>query len=204
MTAQPVERKRYLTVFALVMITAGSVDSIRNLPTTALFGSAVIFFFILAAVCFLFPSALASAELSATYPGQGGIYVWVREAFGKRLGLLAVWFQWIENVIWYPTILSFIAGTVAYLVNPSLASNKYFIIIVILCAFWGTTFINLMGIRNSARFASICAVLGLLLPMTLIIILGGVWVYKGMPMDIQFTKAALLPNFHDSDIYIYQ
>lgn len=36
-------KKHSLTIFSLTMITVGSVDSIRNLPATALFGSQLIF-----------------------------------------------------------------------------------------------------------------------------------------------------------------
>ena len=98
-----------LTLFSLVLITVGSVDSIRNLPGTALFGSQLVAFFILGALFFLIPTALVSAELSACEGLDGGIYVWVKKAFGKNIGFLAIWLQWIENVIWYPALLSFVA-----------------------------------------------------------------------------------------------
>ena len=49
-------KKHALTVFSLTMITVGSVDSIRNLPATALFGSQLIFFFTLGALFFLIPA----------------------------------------------------------------------------------------------------------------------------------------------------
>lgn len=179
-------RKQILGVFSLAMITAGSVDSIRNLPATALFGSSLIFFFVLGAIFFLLPSALVSAELASTTKEHGGVYVWVKNAFGLQAGFLAIWFQWIENVIWYPTILSFVAGTIGYLVSPSLASNKAFLIAVILCSFWGTTIVNLLGIKSSARFSNFCALAGLLLPMTLIIGLGTAWIFLGKPLQIHF------------------
>ena len=105
-------KKHALTIFSLTMITVGSVDSIRNLPATALFGSQLIAFFILGALFFLIPTALVSAELASGWPKQGGVYIWVKEAFGKQVGFLAIWLQWIENVIWYPTILSFVAGSI--------------------------------------------------------------------------------------------
>lgn len=191
-----------LGVFSLAMITAGSVDSVRNLPATALFGSSLIFFFLLGALLFLLPTALVAAELASTSREQAGIYSWVSQAFGKRAGLLAVWFQWIENVIWYPTILSFVAGTVAYVINPALAQQKAFLIAVILTSFWGTTLINLLGIRSSALFGNLCAVFGLLVPMTLIIALGAVWVFTGNPLKIEFTRQAILPELGHSGLWV--
>lgn len=191
-----------LTLFSLVMITVGSVDSVRNLPATALFGSHLIFFFILAAIMFLIPCALVSAELSAAYPRQGGIYVWVREAFGKRFALTAIWFQWIENVIWYPTILSFVAGTLGYLIDPEFAHNKYFLIATILIAFWGATYINLRGMKSSAWFSNICAISGLLIPMALITALGLVWYFGGNPIQINFSVNDLLPTTNQNNLWV--
>lgn len=191
-----------LTVFSLVMITVGSVDSIRNLPATALFGSSLIFFFAMAALFFLIPSALVSAELSSAWPEQGGVYIWVKKAFGERAGFLAIWFQWIENVIWYPTILSFVAATLGYLIAPHLAQNKYFLIVVILCAFWGSTTINLFGMKQSARLSNFCAVVGLLLPMTLIIALGVIWFVNGQHLQISFKPHDLLPNLSNPQMWV--
>ena len=195
-------KKHALTVFSLTMITVGSVDSIRNLPATALFGSQLIFFFTLGALFFLIPAALISAELASGWPKQGGIYIWVKEAFGKSFGFLAIWLQWIENVIWYPTILSFVAGTIGYLIDPALAGNPYFLWSVIVAAFWGVTFLNLRGMRSSALFSNLCTIMGLLLPMTLIITLGAMWIGDANPIQIQFDWEHMVPHFHDDGMWV--
>lgn len=191
-----------LGMFSLAMITAVSVDSIRNLPATALFGASLIFFFILGALLFLLPCALVSAELASNDEQQGGVYSWVQQAFGNRAGLFAIWLQWVENVIWYPTILAFVAGTIGYLLVPHLAEDKLFLISVILVAFWGSTLINLLGIKSSARFSTICAWFGLIIPMALIIGLGVVWVAEGHVMQIHFVAQKLIPDLHNSHIWV--
>src|ERR1700730_9364562 len=115
-----------LTVFTLVMLITGSIDSIRNLPATALFGSTLIFFFIVSAITFLIPASLISAELASGWNKKGGIYEWTKNAFGKKTAFFAVWLQWINTMVWYPTVLSFIAATAAFLINPHLAQNKLY------------------------------------------------------------------------------
>jgi hypothetical protein len=185
-----------LSAFSLMMITVGSVDSIRNLPTTALFGSQLIFFFIFGALFFLLPTAFVSAELSSGLPFEGGIYIWVKEAFGKRWGFLAIWLQWIENVIWYPTILSFLAGTFGYLIAPSYAEDRWFLYITIVTAFTLASVVNFFGMRSSAWFSNFCAVGGLFIPMTMIIGLGVFWLMTGQPIQIHFSLQDLMPDFH--------
>jgi amino acid transporter len=195
-------KKHALTIFSLTMITVGSVDSIRNLPATALFGSQLISFFLLGAFFFLIPTALVSAELASGWAKQGGVYIWVKEAFGKKAGFLAIWLQWIENVIWYPTILSFVAGTIGFLINPTLASNPYFLMLVIVASFWGATLVNICGMRSSALFSNICAISGLLLPMSLIIALGAMWLIGGNPSAVKFDVQSITPHFQDQSLWV--
>lgn len=197
------KNKKFLGVFSLVMITVGSVDSIRNLPATALFGSNIIIFFILAAIFFLVPSGLISAELaSQAKDGEGGVYRWVAQAFGKPAGFLAIWFQWIENVVYYPALLAYIAGTVAYLVDPALLHSKIYLMVFILAAFWAITLLNLLGMKSSSVFANLCGFFGLVLPMCLIIAMGAVWVISGKPIHVDLAPHALLPNFSHLGLWV--
>lgn len=183
-----------LSVFSLAMLITVSIDSIRNLPATALFGSSLLFFFAAAALCFLFPTALISAELSAAFPNNSGVYQWVKLAFGKHMGFIAIWLQWINTLVWYPTILSFIAGTAVYMINPSIAENKLYLISAILIIFWLLTIINLKGINTSARFASLCSIAGMIIPMLIIIFLAILWLYQGNPAQLHITEHNLIPN----------
>ena len=114
--------KRVLSVFSLVMINVIAVDSLRTLPLTAKLGLSLVSYYVLAAFVFFIPVALVAAELATAYPSTGGIYIWVREAFGRRVAFITIWLQWIYNVVWYPTILAFIAATIAYLFAPELSS----------------------------------------------------------------------------------
>lgn len=196
------QKKHALSVFSLTMITVGSVDSIRNLPATALFGSQLVVFFIFGALFFLIPTALVSAELSSNWSRQGGIYAWVKAAFGPKAGFIAIWLQWIENVIWYPTILSFVAGTVGYLINPNLVNNPVFLVSIIVVCFWGATLVNCLGMRSSATFSNLCAISGLLLPMALIIGLGVVWIFDGNPMQIHFDLNSIAPRWSDQSMWV--
>lgn len=184
------------------MLITGAIDSIRNLPTTALFGTTLIFFFIFAAIMFLIPAGLVSAELSSTWTQKGGVYAWIKLAYGEKAAFFAIWLQWINTLVWYPTILSFIAGTMAYLINPNLAHNKTYLVSVILSTFWILTLINLKGLNVSAKFASFCTVVGMIMPMILIIGLFFVWLLVGEPLQIHFTAHNILPSLQHGESWI--
>src|ERR1700683_2627598 len=99
-----------ISFFSLVILIVAAIDNMRNLPAAALFGSSLPFFFVFSAIVFLIPTALVSAELSAAFPEKGGVYHWVDMAFGKKWAMAAIWLQWINTMVWYPTFLSFVAG----------------------------------------------------------------------------------------------
>ncbi len=191
-----------LSLLTLTLFIIGSIDSLRNLPATAIFGTDLIFFLSISAVLFLIPCALICAELATLDTKEAGVYAWVKHAFGAKVGMVAIWLQWINTMIWFPTILSFIAAVALHLINPQLSKNPYVLISIIIVVYWCLTLLNLKGVRISGRFAAVCGVIGMALPMTAIIILGLIWIIKAEPMAIHFSGAHLIPNFEHTNSWI--
>ena len=187
-------QKKTLGLFQLVMINVIAVDSIRTLTFSAVYGLSLIFFYLLAAVFFFFPTALVSAELGTGWPNRGGIYVWVREAFGKKWSLVVIWLNWIYNVIWYPTIMALIAGTFTYFFNPELANHKGYMCFAVLVLFWISTGINCFGMKASSIMSTIGAIVGTIFPMLLIALLGVIWIIQGNPAQIEIGWREFFPR----------
>jgi amino acid transporter len=184
---------------ALILLITGAIDSVRNLPTTALFGSSLFFFFTVSALIFLIPIGLVAAELASTFADEdGGIYTWVHQAFGESWAFISIWLQWINTMVWYPTILSFIAGTLAYFFDPHWADNKLYMISIILVVFWSLTLLGMKGLKTSAFFAGICALVGMILPMGLIIAFALLWIFSQQPLALDLSWPNLIPNFHQT------
>lgn len=147
-----------------------------------------------AAIIFLIPVSLASAELATGWPEGGGVYRWVKEAFGNKAGFVAIWLQWIQNVIWYPTVLAFSTGALSYFfLDPALAENKFFNVIVILVIYWGATLINFRGMKASGRLTSLGVLLGTIFPGLLIIALGIIWISSRHPIAFSL-KTSWIPD----------
>ncbi len=186
--------RRTITVFTLAMINVAAIGSVKNWPVTAEYGFSSIFYLLLAALIFFIPVSLVCAELATGWPKSGGVFVWVKEAFGHRTGFLAIWLLWAENAIWYPTILSFIAATVAYIFDPALSSNTTFTLTIILASFWVATLVNLLGMKISGWISTYGVIFGTFIPGGLIIILGLIWYFTGRPLEISMTWDSLIPN----------
>lgn len=196
MAKKIVKIPKALSIFTLAMINVAALGSVKSWPFIAEYGFASLFYFILAALIFFFPISLVSAELATGWPKKGGVYLWVKEAFGPKWGFLAVWLQWVENVVWYPTVLSFTASTIAYIFMPELASNIPFTIVTVLVLFWGATIVNLFGMKASGHISNMGGICGTLIPGALIIILGLIWYFGGSSLQISFTMDTLIPDFN--------
>ena len=188
-----------LNLFALVMINIIAVDSLRTLPIGADYGYSLIFYYVLAALVFFIPVSLVAAELATAMPETGGLYIWVKEAFGRRAGFITIWLQWIYNVVWYPTIMVFIVSTLAYLLDPSLGQNKGYVLPVSIGLFWIATLLNCLGMRVSSVVSIIGAIVGTIIPMLLLIFLAVIWVAQGKPLALTFEWHSLLPDWHHSN-----
>ena len=175
--------KLSVTTLAIMNITA--VVSLRGLPAEAVYGPSSAFYYLFAAIVFLIPTALVAAELAAMFSDkQGGVFRWVGEAFGPRTGFLAIWLQWIESTIWYPTVLTFGAVSFAFIgVNgasdAALASNKVFTLVAVLAIYWIATFIALKGLDWVGKISKWGGMIGTIIPAGLLIVLGIIYIASG-------------------------
>src|SRR3974390_2074995 len=115
----PPPARTFITWTALAMMTVGSVGYLGSAPAMSVFGLASVFLYVLPALLFLLPVSLVAAELASGWPG--GVYNWVEAGLSAPMGLLAVWCEFAQTIFYYPALLAYVAGTFAYVIDPSLA-----------------------------------------------------------------------------------
>src|ERR1700680_1589286 len=161
------------------MVSTAAGFSVRNLPSMAVEGWPLIFWYVLGTALFLVPLGLTAAELASTWPRDGGVYDWVAEAFGERTGFMSVWSIVVLNIPWYPTVLAFVAVSLAFGFDRALQDNRPFVAAVMIAIFWALTLISLRGPAAAARFTAFGTLFGSIVP-ALVLILGGVaWLAAG-------------------------
>ena len=114
-----------LSFFTLMMINVAAVLSLRALPGMAEYGYALIVYLAWAPSVFSCLRPLVSAELASGWKQEGGVYLWVKEAFGAKWGFVAIFMQWVENLPWFPAVLAFAASDVAYVFNQSWPTARF-------------------------------------------------------------------------------
>ena len=78
------ELRRLDTIFFLI----SAMVAVDTIGAIAIGGPQAFTWLLVLFVTFFIPSALASAELGAALPEEGGAYVWVSRAFGRFTGAL--------------------------------------------------------------------------------------------------------------------
>lgn len=184
--------KKKITTIAMAFMTAAAIISLRGLPMMAAEEMTMFFYIAFATIFFLIPAALISAELGSTFAKQeGGIYRWVGTAFGKKIGFVAIWLQWIQNVVWYPTVLAFAAAAIAYGIGkPELADNGIFTGLFIILFYWVATIIAFCGTKVLSKVTSFGFIIGTVFPGLIVILLGIIWLISKKPLGFEELTAA--------------
>ncbi|MEV6166433.1 APC family permease [Streptomyces sp. NPDC052052] len=193
---QPRSRKAAvpgMTWATLALMTTASVASLRAAPAMAVYGLACVFLYLIPAIVFLLPTALVSAELASGW--SGGVYRWVSEGLSKPLGFLAVWCQFAMTIFYYPSLLAYVASTIAYVIDPSLASNGLYTAIVIMVLYWTGVWASSRGTKAVAGLSSAGLIIGTLIPGTILVVLGLVFLGQGNSTAAPMTGSHLLPQW---------
>ena len=204
-----------LSVLTLVVMNVTAVVSLRGLASEAVYGLQSAFYYLFAAIVFLVPTALVAAELAAMFSNkQGGVFRWVGEAFGPRIGFVAIWLQWIQSTVWYPTVLTFGAVSIAFIgtdptADAALASNRLFTLIVVLAIYWVATIIALRGLDWVGKVSKWGGIIGTIIPAALLILLAVVYLSKGGHNNLDMHRSFFpdLSNFSNlvlaSSIFLF-
>lgn len=181
-----------ITTSAMAFMTAAAIISLRGLPMMAQEELTMFFYIGFATILFLIPAALVSAELGSAFSKEeGGIYKWVSNALGKKWGFTAIWLQWIQNVVWYPTVLAFAAAAIAYGIGKrELANNGIYTGIFIILFYWLATIIAFNGAKVISKVTSWGFIIGTVIPGIVVIILGLFWIINKKPLGFENLTAS--------------
>ncbi|WP_404363050.1 amino acid permease [Corallococcus coralloides] len=173
------------------LLSASAVINLTNVAAMSEYGLGSVVLYILPALVFLLPAAFTAAELGSTW--HGGVFTWVHEALGEKWAFCAAWQQWVQNIIFYPLLLSFAAGNLAYIVSPGLALNGPFNGTFVLGGFGLCAAVALHGVGRASRFSVWGVVLGIVVPTVLLTVLAVVYLLSGHASATPLEASHLLP-----------
>lgn len=186
---------RALGTFDLVLLNVAAIVGLRWLSVAAQIGPSSLTLWAAGLITFLLPSALTVLELSSRMPGEGGVYLWTKAAFGDLHGFIAGWSYWIANLVFFPSLLLFAAAVLLYVPGGSwlaLADNRLYNGAVSLGILWFATLINIVGLERAKWLQNAGGIATWLVGA--LILCGGVVAWYRFGAATPIAAPALLPD----------
>jgi amino acid transporter len=162
------ELRRTLGTRDITFFVIACIVGTRWLATAAHAGPGSILLWLIAAVCFAVPLAIATAALTIRHPHAGGMYVWTRHDFGTWHGFLCFWLYWMGTIVWFPGAAMFYTGSAAGIAGPigtHLAENRIWLLTASLALIWIALGANIFGVKSGQRIADLGAAASWLLAL---------------------------------------
>lgn len=96
---------RDLTLFLIV-----ALFGLRWVAVAAAAGPSSLVVWVVAAAVLFVPLVVCVLELGRRYPEEGGLYAWVKRAYGEYPAFMTGWTYWASNLPFFPGLLYFAAG----------------------------------------------------------------------------------------------
>ncbi|MGJ7911074.1 APC family permease [Neobacillus sp. LXY-1] len=190
------ENKKKLRLFDSVLMAVTVVLVAESVAPAAAVGPSQFFWWILLLIGFFLPYGLVSAELGTTYDDEGGIYDWVKRAFGPRNGGRVAWFYWINYPLWMGSLAVLVPTTITEIFGHEFGSISA--IIISLAFIWIVTVISFFRISDSKWILNMAAIFKVFIMVSL----GGIGIYFAFTQGVAntFNMKTMLPSMDISSL----
>ena len=189
------KNKKFRLVDAILSVITVVFVAEAAAPAAAI-GNSQFFWWIFLIIAFLLPYGLVVSELGTTYDDEGGLYDWVRRAFGDKWGSRVSWYYWINFPLWMASLAFLFPETIALMTGfeldliPTLAIELAFV--------WIVVFMSFSKVSDSGWILNLSAVLKVLIAVSV----GGLGIYyavtNGFASDM--SPATFLPSMDASSL----
>jgi len=179
----------------VVLMNIVAVVGMRWIARGARAGPASVTLWILSWAAFCVPLAASVAELARRYPDQGGVYVWVRRAFGSGHGFICGWCLWVNNLFYFPSVLLFGAANFAAMGGANWAAmgaTRTYVVIFVLAGIWIAALVSIVGLRTGKWLQNV-GTAGVWVPAGLLIGCG-VFAAVRYGFATPFTPSSMVPT----------
>lgn len=189
--------KKKVSLFKMVLFTVCGIIVLDTFVVPAQIGVSSITIWVLTAILFFIPYGLINAELGAAYPEDGGIFAWVKRAFGEFHATMVGWFYWVNVAFWMPAV--FIAFSwwfqLAFFPEMSLFWGAF----IAVALGWVVVYIGIRGVDLSVAVTNIAAIL----KVGVLVVFGGLGIVYGIQNGLanDFSFSAFIPSFGDAAVF---
>ena len=115
------KKKKKFRLFDAVLATVCITLVAESVAPTAAIGNSQYFWWIFLILAFCLPYGLITAELGSTYRTEGGMYDWVKMAFGPKWAGRVAWNYWINFPLWIASLAVAVTDVLASIFDITLS-----------------------------------------------------------------------------------
>jgi len=190
------ERRKSFRLYEVVLSVITIVFVAEAAAPAAAIGNSQYFWWVFLILAFLLPYGLIAAELGSAYQDEGGLYDWIKRAFGPKWGARAAWYYWINYPLWisslaviFPEVITSISGN---------EISVFWATVIELAFIWTVVFISLFRVSDSKWILNLSAVIKVFIALVLGCL--GLYVAFTRGMATEFTWNSLLPSMNLSSL----
>jgi glutamate:GABA antiporter len=191
--ATPRVFKRVLKRIDMLLFTVCAILIIDQLAASASIGVSSIFWWVFTLILFFIPYGMITAELASKYPEQGGIYAWVKRAYGPHWGARTSWLYWVNVALWMPSVYLLFSGMLAQILNIELGLWSQIGLAIVFT--WVTVWVNIASLEIGKWVPNLGALFKAIIMLAIGV--GGFWYASqhGVANDFSFNN--MLPRLSD-------
>lgn len=182
----------------MVLFTVSAILLLDTLTAAASVGPSSVFWWGFLGVIFFIPFAMICAEMGCSYPEQGGIYAWIKNAFGRRWASRATWAYWVNTAVWIPAIFILFAGVFKQMFAPDLSLTAQIGLGLVLT--WLAVIVNVVALDIGKWIPNLGAILKVIIFLAITV---GAYLYaQDHGMANPLTLESMKPDWGSSLQYI--
>lgn len=185
------KKKKFRLVDAVLATVCITLVAESVAPTAAI-GNSQYFWWIFLIIGFCLPYGLITAELGSTFESEGGMYDWVKMAFGKKWAGRVAWNYWINFPLWISSLAVAVTDVIAGIFEIELS---IWMLLIIQAIYIGiVTFLSTQRIGESKYIVNLGTFFKILFMLALGFLGIYVWIKTGQSANPVESVADLFPS----------
>ena len=164
-------KKKKFRLLDAVLATVCITLVVESVAPTAAIGNSQYFWWIFLIIAFCVPYGMISAELGTTFPSEGGMYDWVKKAFGPKWAGRVAWNYWINFPLWIASLAVAVTDVVAGIFEIEL--SIVWLLVLQLGYTWLVCYLGTLRVTDTKELVN----LGTVFKVVFVLALGALGIY---------------------------
>ena len=151
------ESPKVFGLFSMVLFSVSAILVADTVGSSAAMGVQGLTLWVILGLLFFIPYGFVTAELGSAWPDEGGIYVWVKTAFGPGWGTVTSWMYWVNVALWAPSVFVLFIGAIE--VAWGVDVPPFWEAVIVIAMVWAIVLVGILPLRYSKFVPNLSAAL---------------------------------------------